>query len=153
MVMHLRRRRHAEGTRRGQEQEPVVGRWRVEWRAFLLPIRDQLVQGARFEAGTGQNMRADFAALFHQTDRGIGGQLLQADRGGETGGAPAHDHHVELHCLPRGQVLGHLESSRTVEGKLGRLVATRKETAFTQRARECETTSSHERISRDEPRD
>ena len=71
-------------------------------------------------------MGADLAAFLDQADGGLGVELLQADRRGEAGGAAAYDHHVELHCLPRGQLLGHQVSSRNCRGSVGRLAAPRK---------------------------
>ena len=71
VVVHLRRRRQTERARRRQEQEAVVGGRRFQRRALVAPVGDQFVEGARLQAGAGQDVGADFAALFHQADRGI----------------------------------------------------------------------------------
>jgi uracil-DNA glycosylase len=42
-------------------------------------------------------MRADLGALLEHHDLEIGRKLLEADRGGEPGGAGAGDHHVDRH--------------------------------------------------------
>jgi hypothetical protein len=65
---------------RGQEQEAIVARRRVERRAALLPVRDQLVEGARLEHRPREDMRADLRPLLDDADgelaAGIGGELL-----------------------------------------------------------------------------
>jgi DNA polymerase len=99
VVVHLRRRRQAERASLRQEQEPIILGWRGEWRAPVRPIRDQFVQRARFQYGAGQDVRTHLAALFHHAHRGVGRELLQADRRRQPGRTGAHDHHVELHRL------------------------------------------------------
>ena len=51
----------------------------------------------------GQDVRADLRALLEHDDGqlapGFGGELLQADRGGQARRARADDHHVVLHRL------------------------------------------------------
>ncbi len=111
-VVHLRRRRQPERAVRGEIQEPVVGRRRLQRRAPLTPVGDQLVEGARLQHRAGQDMRADLAALLHQADRGVRRELLQPDSRGEARWAAAHDDDVELHCLPRGQLVCHCATPR-----------------------------------------
>ena len=103
VIVHLRRRRQAEGPGFGQEQEMVLLGRSVERRALFLPVRDQFVQRTRLQHRAGQDMRAHFRALFDDADgdflAGFLFQLLQADRGGQTGRARAHDHHIIFHAF------------------------------------------------------
>ncbi|MCY1445275.1 hypothetical protein D9M71_617840 [compost metagenome] len=75
----------------------------VERGAELFPVREQFVQGARFEHRTGENVGADFGAFLHHADAeflaGLGGLLLQSAGGGETGGACSDDDDVEFHVF------------------------------------------------------
>ena len=93
----------------GQEQEAVLARRRVQRRALLLPVGDQLVQRAGFDHRAGQDVGADLAALFHQADRHVGGELLQPDRRRQARRPAAHDHDVELHRFPLGLLLRHFQ--------------------------------------------
>ena len=81
----------------------VAGNGSVERSAELFPVREQLVQGARFKDRTGQDMSTDFGAFFNHADAdfftGFGGLLLQAAGGGQTGRAGADDDHVEFHVF------------------------------------------------------
>ena len=49
-------------------------------------------------------MGADLGALLHHHHGGLGGELLEPDRGGEPGRAGPDHHHVELHRVARRQV-------------------------------------------------
>src|SRR5690606_11618601 len=69
--------------------------------AKLLPVGEQLVQGARLEDRTGENVSADFGTLLDHADpdlfAGVGGLLFQSAGGGQAGGAGADDDDVEFH--------------------------------------------------------
>ncbi len=103
VIAHLRRRRQPDRLRRGQQDKAVFGRRRDERRAALLPVGKQLVEGARLEHGTGEDVGADFGTLFDDADRDLARgrrrQLLQPDRSGQTRGAGADDHDIVFHCL------------------------------------------------------
>ena len=103
VIVHLRRCRQAERPALGQEHELVGGDRRVEGRAALLPVRDQLVQGTWFEHGARQDVRANLAAFFNQAHfevaPGLGGKLLQPDRSRQARRAAANDHDIEFHCF------------------------------------------------------
>ena len=105
VVVHLRRRRQADGSLRGQEQEPVLARRRVERGALLAPVGDQLVEGARLHHRAGEDMGADLRALLEHADRELAamldGELPQADRGGQPGGPGTDDHDVVVHPIAR----------------------------------------------------
>ncbi len=76
---------------------------RIERRAQFLPVRKQLVQCARFEHGTGQNVCADFGAFFHHADAdflpGFSGLLFKAASGRKPGRAGSDDDDVEFHVF------------------------------------------------------
>src|SRR5580704_9181570 len=44
-------------------------------------------------------MGAEFGAFFDDDDRNFRAKLFEADRGGETGGASAGDHDIEIHSF------------------------------------------------------
>ncbi len=75
----------------------------------VLPVGQQFVERARIDHRAGEDMGADLRAFFEDADgnlaAGLGGELLQADGGGEAGGAGADDHHVIRHRLPVGHSL------------------------------------------------
>ncbi len=71
----------------------------------LAPVRQQLLQGGRLYHRAGQDVRAHLAGLFHHADRRVRCQLFQANGGGQSCGACAHDDGVELHCLAFGHSL------------------------------------------------
>jgi len=103
VVVHLRRGRQLDGLGFGEVQEAVgLGR-RVQRRAFFFPVGDQLVQGARLQHGTRQDVGADLGALFQQTDTDLlallGGQLLQTDGCGQAGRPATDYHHVVFHVF------------------------------------------------------
>ena len=83
----------------GEEDEAVVAGRGEQRGATLLPVGQQLGQGARLDHRAGEDVRADLAALFHHAHGGLRRQLLQPDGGGQARGPCAHDHDVELHCL------------------------------------------------------
>jgi hypothetical protein len=47
----------------------------------------------------GEDVGADFGALFDQADVDLGVDLLEADRGGQAGRTAADDDDIELHGL------------------------------------------------------
>jgi hypothetical protein len=67
--------------------------------------REQFFQRAGLDDGTGEDVGADFGALFDDAHRQLGagflGELLEADRGAEARGAGADDHHVVFHRFTR----------------------------------------------------
>ena len=75
----------------------------VERGAELFPVREQFVQGPRFEHRAGEDMSTDFGAFFDHADAnfltGFGGLLLQSAGGGKTSGAGTDDDHVEFHVF------------------------------------------------------
>jgi hypothetical protein len=99
VIMHLRRGRQFEGARFGQEEEAVVLRLGLDRAIHVAPVGQKLVQGPRLDHGARQDMSTDLAALFDDADRCLGFELLEADRGGEPGGAGAHDQDIEFHRL------------------------------------------------------
>ncbi|MCY1435914.1 hypothetical protein D9M71_520250 [compost metagenome] len=76
---------------------------RVQGGAKLFPVREQLVQGSRFEHRAGEDMGADFGAFLDHADAdfftGFGGLLFQAACSGQASGACADDDHVEFHVF------------------------------------------------------
>ena len=102
----MRRRRRAG---LGEEEELVAGDRLVERRALFLPVGDQLVDGARIHDRAREDVRAGLRALLEDDDRdlvrALGGELLEADRGGQPGRAGADDRDVVFHRLA-GPVLG-----------------------------------------------
>ena len=72
----------------------------------ITPVGEKLVQGPRINHGTGQYMRADFAAFFQDTDRnvlaGFFGKLLQSDRSRKPCWPAADNHDVIWHGFPFG---------------------------------------------------
>jgi hypothetical protein len=74
--------------------------------AKLPPVRKQLVDGAGIDDRPGQDVGADLGAFFQYADAelasGLGGELLEADAGGEAGRTGADDHHVIGHRLAFG---------------------------------------------------
>jgi hypothetical protein len=103
VIRHLRRRRQPPGPGLGEEEEPVLGRGRIERCAELLPVREQLGERARLQHCTGEDVCADLRALLEQAHRHLAPpllrELLEADRAGEAGRPAADDHHVVLHRL------------------------------------------------------
>ena len=103
-VFHLRRDGQADGAAFGEQKEPVLARRRVQRRATVLPLRDQLVQRAGIEDGAGKDMRPHLRPLLDHADGDLaavlGAQLAKPDRRRQTRRAGAHDDHVELHGFP-----------------------------------------------------
>ena len=110
--------RHLEAALFGQEEKSVFAHRRIERRAALLPVGQQLVQRPRVEHGAGQDMRADLRALLQNADLDVAaafrGKLLQADRGGQARRAGADDHHVVFHRFAVRSLFRHAVRSRPV---------------------------------------
>ena len=70
--------RKGNGAGLGEEAEAVIRHRGVQWRALFLPIRDQLIQGARIEHRAGQDVRAYLRAFFEDTNRAFRQELLEA---------------------------------------------------------------------------
>ena len=101
LVVHLRRRRQPERPGLGEVEELVARDRRVQGGSLLLPVRDQLVQRARLEACTREDVGAHLRALLENADRDLrtllGRELLQSDRRGQPGRAGADDDDVIFH--------------------------------------------------------
>ena len=101
VIVHLRRVGQLVGLRLRQVDEVVFGRRRIERRALFLPVRNQLVQGARFQHGARKQMRAHFRALFQDADGNLalllGCQLFQPDRRTQARWPGADDHDIVFH--------------------------------------------------------
>mmetsp|Transcript_81447 Transcript_81447/g.226443 ORF Transcript_81447/g.226443 Transcript_81447/m.226443 type:complete len:490 (-) Transcript_81447:241-1710(-) len=82
-----------------EEEHVVAGHGLVQRRAELLPVREQLGDGARVHHRAGQDVGAGLRALFEHDDAGVGIQLLEPDGRGEAGRAATDDDHVVLHGL------------------------------------------------------
>ena len=108
VVVHQPRQREigeAERAGLGEPQELVVGHRRLDRRALLLPVGDQLVEADRIDHGAGQYVCADLGALLEHADRdlvaALGSELLQPDRRRQASRPATDDHHVVFHCLAR----------------------------------------------------
>ena len=100
---HDVRHRHLAGF--GQEPVLIVCHRRFRHRAaHVAPFREKLVQRTGIDHGARQDMGADFRPLFQHAHRQFLtsriGQLLQSDRGGQSGRAAPHDHDVIGHRIP-----------------------------------------------------
>ena len=108
VVAHQRRHDEigdAQGARGAQIVEAVLGDGRLDRRALGFPIGEERGEADRVDDSARQDVRSDLGSLFQhdhgELPAGLGGELLQANRGGKTGRAGPHDHHVEVHRLPR----------------------------------------------------
>jgi len=100
MIVHERRHqkiRHAERALGTQHIETVLGHRRIQRCALFFPVRDKFIEGDGIDHGAGEDMGADFRTFFQYANRDIGGQLFQADGGGEAGWAGAHDDNIIFH--------------------------------------------------------
>ena len=74
----------------------------------LAPLRQQLVEADGIDHRTGQDMGADFGALFDDHDGDLaallGSVLLEPDRCGETCWTGTDDDDVEFHRFTGGQI-------------------------------------------------
>ena len=87
-----------ERPRAAKHIEPVGGHLRLQRPVLILaPSGEEFVKSARIDDRAGQNMGAEFGAFFDDDDRNFRAKLFEADRGGETGGASAGDHDIEIH--------------------------------------------------------
>ena len=93
---------------RPERQEAVAGDGRIERRALFLPLGDEFVERPRIDDGARKDVGPDLRSFLDHGDRDFrlarGGELLQADGGGQTGGPGADHHHVIIHGLARGGV-------------------------------------------------
>jgi hypothetical protein len=109
-----------ERPRGAEHVEPVGGHLRRQRPVLILaPIGEKSVESARIDDRAGQNMGAEFGAFFDDNDRNFRRKLFEADRGGETGGAGAGDHDIEIHGFAWRQsdfCLGH-GGFRSLRGK------------------------------------
>jgi hypothetical protein len=72
----------------------------LQWRSPRLPVGQQLVQRARLEQRTREDVSADFRALLQYHDRQVGIQLFQANGRAQTRRTPTDNHYVILHRFP-----------------------------------------------------
>jgi hypothetical protein len=89
--------RHAQRAFLAKKQEAIFGDRNAERRAFLLPVGDELGEGARVHDRAREDVRADLRALLEHADRGLRRQLLQPDGGREPRRSAADDDDVVLH--------------------------------------------------------
>ena len=72
-------------------------------RTHFFPIRKQAFNADRIDDSTREDMRADFRTFFQHANRDIlaffGSQLLQANGGGQTGGATTDNHNIIFHAF------------------------------------------------------
>ncbi|MCY1510845.1 hypothetical protein D9M68_452340 [compost metagenome] len=91
-----------------QEHHGVVGHGLVQRGAEFLPVGQQLVERARVHDGARQDVRAGLGTLLEHHDGDflllLGGELLEADRGREAGGAAADHDHVVFHGFARAEL-------------------------------------------------
>ena len=93
--------RNADLARFGQNPVPVIRNRRFSHRAALFsPVRQQFIQSLGINNRARQNVRADFRALFQNTNRDLGIGLFQPDRSGKAGWPATHDDHVIRHRFP-----------------------------------------------------
>ena len=107
VVAHQRRHGEIRQPDRASCVEPieaVVGDRGLDRRVLAAPVRQQAVEPGRIDHRAGQDMGADLGALLDDHHGNIRIDLLEADGGGEAGGAGADYHHVEFHRLAGGQV-------------------------------------------------
>jgi len=73
----------------------------VDRRAQLFPVREQLVQRARLQYRTGEDMGADLGAFLDHDDAdflaGFPGDLAQTAGGGKPGRAGTDDDYIDFH--------------------------------------------------------
>jgi hypothetical protein len=106
VIAHERRHeevRHADAAGLPQIVEAIFADLGLQRRAHVAPVGQEAVERHGIDHGARQDMRADLGALFEHDDGDVlalfARELLQPDRGGETGRAGADDHDVELHAL------------------------------------------------------
>ena len=101
--------RHRELALFAEHPMMVFGHRHGQRRPLVLPVRNQLIERDRIDHRARQDVGADLASLFENAHRkltlGLIGQLLEADRRAQPGGAGADDDHVighgfALHILP-----------------------------------------------------
>ena len=100
MIVHERRHekiRHAERALGAEHIEAVFSHGGVEGCALFLPVGNEFIEGDGVHHGARKNMGADFRAFFQHANRDIGGELFQADGGGEARRAGANDDDIIFH--------------------------------------------------------
>src|SRR5690554_467071 len=105
MVVHVpghKRIRDLDGLFLIAHQENIIpGYRRIQRRAALLPVREELVQGGGLEHGTGEDVRADFRAFFYYTNgqffAGFLGQLHNTADSRQACRSATDDHNVQFH--------------------------------------------------------
>ena len=75
-VVHLRRRRKPYPAASGEEEEPILARGRMERRAAVLPVGEQLFERPRLQHCSGQDVGADLGALLDDADRQVRSVLV-----------------------------------------------------------------------------
>mmetsp|Transcript_22712 Transcript_22712/g.64678 ORF Transcript_22712/g.64678 Transcript_22712/m.64678 type:complete len:635 (-) Transcript_22712:55-1959(-) len=97
---HDRQREVEAGEPRGDVAEPLGRHRRLERRAALLPVREELLQRARLKHRARERVLARACRLLEQRDAvvkaGLVAELLEADRGGQARRPATHDQQVRL---------------------------------------------------------
>ncbi len=103
LIVHLGRRRQRPRTLGREKLEPVLGDRRMKRGLPRLPVRNQLVQGARLEHRAREGVTTELGRLLEYADRDLAlaldAQLAQPDGGREAGRSGTDDDDVELHAL------------------------------------------------------
>src|SRR5690606_5238673 len=87
----------------GQEEKAVLRHRRVERRAPLLPVRQQLAERARVHHRARKDVRADLRSLLEHADADRKAlfftELAEPDCSGEAGRTAPDDDDIEFHAL------------------------------------------------------
>ena len=86
-----------------QHVEAIVLDRRLDRRVPLAPAGQEPVERADIDHRPGEDVPADLGSLLHHDDGDIGRELLETDRGAQSGGPGADNDHVELHRFAGGQ--------------------------------------------------
>ena len=74
---------------------------------FFAPARDETVDGDRIHHRAGQNMSANFCALFKNNNVHVRIKLFKPNCRCETGRSASHDYNIKFHSLARLEILAH----------------------------------------------
>lgn len=121
--------RQANGAGRTEHQKVVGRHFRLEGMALLLaPAGKQAVDADRIDDGAGEDMGADFRALFQDDHGEVRIDLLQPDRRRQAAGSRADDHHENFMLSRSGISVMPIAFPRPIKvsARLGRLNAARR---------------------------